>query len=98
MRKEVGGLAHVGAKPRRLRRPRNRYYKSVMHAAVQYSDLAMLMWEGGSNSHSTSLPGSKQVCHGPKSHGPRLQRPPRYCSATADMQVDIILSPVVRLL
>lgn len=32
-----------------------------MHAAVQYTDMAMLMSESCDNSHSTSLPGSNQV-------------------------------------
>ncbi len=46
---------------------RNRYYKSAVHAAVEYPDLAMLMWEGGkSGSHGVEgtdslLPGTKQV-------------------------------------
>ena len=46
---------------------RNSSYKSAMHAAVEYPDLAMLMWEGGkSASHAVEstdslLPGTKQV-------------------------------------
>ena len=46
---------------------RNRYYKSAMHAAVEYPDLAMLMWEGGKSasyvvdSTDSLLPGTKQV-------------------------------------
>ena len=43
---------------------RNRFFKSAMHAAVQFPDLVPLMWEGGSaavNSNLSSLPGSKQV-------------------------------------
>ena len=43
---------------------RNRFFKSAMHAAVQFPDLVPLMWEGGSaavNNNLSSLPGSKQV-------------------------------------
>jgi len=48
---------------------KNRYYKSAMHAAVQYPDLAMLMWEGsesvpdGMDGMVDLLPGTKQVMH-----------------------------------
>ena len=43
---------------------RNRFFKSAMHAAVQFPDLVLAMWEGGSvavNNNLCSLPGSKQV-------------------------------------
>ncbi len=46
---------------------RNEYYKSAIHAAVEYPDLAMLMWEGGKSasqeveSADSLLPGTKQV-------------------------------------
>ena len=43
---------------------KNRFYKSAMHAAVQYPDLAMLIWEGGSPASDglgTPLPYSRQV-------------------------------------
>ena len=43
---------------------RNRFYKSAMHAAVQYPDLAQLMWRGGievADDNLSSLPGSRQV-------------------------------------
>ena len=42
----------------------NRFYKSAMHAAVQYPDLAPLMWEEGcpaADDGLSSLPGGKQV-------------------------------------
>jgi hypothetical protein len=47
---------------------KNRFYKSVMHAAVQYPDLAMMMWEGGRSAAEADgidslIPGSKQVMH-----------------------------------
>ena len=61
-------MLRAGAKPRDTKRfAKNRYYKSAMHAAVQYPDLAMLMWEGGQSAASAAdgignlLPGSKQV-------------------------------------
>ena len=63
-------VAHAGMKPRRY--TKNRYYKSVMHAAVQYPDLVMLLWENHT-SHGASLLGSKQV----RLSGPGLSmRPP----------------------
>lgn len=45
---------------------KNRFYKSAMHAAVQYPDLAMMMWEGGRSAAEADgidslIPGSKQV-------------------------------------
>ena len=53
------------AKPQDVRHfKRNRFFKSAMHAAVQFPDLVPLMWEGGSaavNNTLSSLPGSKQV-------------------------------------
>ncbi len=59
---------HAGMKPHDTQQfRRNQYYKSAMHAAVEYPDLAMLMWEGGrSGSHGVEgtdslLPGTKQV-------------------------------------
>ena len=47
---------------------KNRFYKSAMHAAVQYPDLAMMMWEGGRSAAEADgidslIPGSKQVMH-----------------------------------
>lgn len=55
-------VAYVGVTPRPLRRfSKNRYYKSAMHAAVLYPDMAMIISESGNDSHNTVLPGSKQV-------------------------------------
>ena len=47
---------------------KNMFYKSAMHAAVQYPDLAMMMWEGGKSAAEADgidslIPGSKQVMH-----------------------------------
>ena len=61
-----GDSKFAGVKPQCVQRfRRNRFYKSAMHAAVQYPDLAMLMWEGGSTASDDGLgillPGSKQV-------------------------------------
>ncbi len=55
----------AGMRPKDTRRFRgNSYYKSAMHAAVEYPDLAMLM-EGGSSMESgnSPKPGTKQVRH-----------------------------------
>ncbi|CAL5221738.1 g3987 [Coccomyxa viridis] len=61
-------LVDCGMKPQDTQQfRRNRYYKSAVHAAVEYPDLAMLMWEGGkSGSHGVEgtdslLPGTKQM-------------------------------------
>ena len=55
----------AGVKPQDVQRFRgNRFFKSAMHAAVQYLDLAPLMWQGGSavvDDTMCSLPCSKQV-------------------------------------
>ena len=60
----------AGVNPQDTKRFRgNRFYKSAMHAAVEYPDLSMLMWEGGSSASQglegmgELLPGTKQVSH-----------------------------------
>ena len=54
--------------PKKTQRYRtNRYYKSAMHAAVEYPDLAMLRCEGsrtasdGAEANGGRLPGTKHV-------------------------------------